>query len=530
MALTYFARPPRDRDQTYLFYPTLDSMIPPEHPVRILEELADVCDFSAWEATYHGSVGQPPIPPSVIAKAWFYALSQGIRSSRKLEHALKHNVDFMWLAQGFQIDHVTLCNFRTRFKEPLKDLFRQIGKIAITAGLARLNEVTFDGTRVKSNNGRRETLTAAGWKERLAALEQQIDQFLEKSVAADAAEGGAGDAAGEWPSELADLQERQKHIQRALEQLNEMDRERRAKGRGGEDQAAQLPVTDPDSRVMPNKEGGYAPNYTPLTVVDTASGLILHADVVPEVNEHPYAWPAIEQVRQDFGVCPERLLTDGLNATGQNLATFESSGTELISPPPEGSATAEPNPAVRADPTQPVPETEWANLPRNAQHKLDRSCFVYDAEQDVHYCPQGRKLTYEETKPKVQSGCQKLAVRVYRCEDCGGCPLAAACLSARTVHGRTVTRDDYTEHRERHRQRMAEPAAKEAYRRRLHAGETPFAYIKQVLGLRQFLLRGLPKVETEWLWACTTHNLMKLLRHIGTQRTRSASQPVNAMP
>ncbi|MCK4341782.1 MAG: hypothetical protein KAY37_15300 [Phycisphaerae bacterium] len=30
--------------------------------------------------------------------------------------------------------------------------------------------------------------------------------------------------------------------------------------------------------------------------------------------------------------------------------------------------------------------------------------------------------------------------------------------------------------------------------------------LKQILGLRQFLLRGLDKVKTEWLWACTAFN------------------------
>jgi len=33
------------------------------------------------------------------------------------------------------------------------------------------------------------------------------------------------------------------------------------------------------------------------------------------------------------------------------------------------------------------------------------------------------------------------------------------------------------------------------------------AWPKHVLGLRQFLLQGLEKVRTEWLWACTGYNL-----------------------
>jgi len=36
--------------------------------------------------------------------------------------------------------------------------------------------------------------------------------------------------------------------------------------------------------------------------------------------------------------------------------------------------------------------------------------------------------------------------------------------------------------------------------------------IKQVVGLRQFLQRGLEKVRTEWLWACTAFNVRKLIK------------------
>ena len=41
--------------------------------------------------------------------------------------------------------------------------------------------------------------------------------------------------------------------------------------------------------------------------------------------------------------------------------------------------------------------------------------------------------------------------------------------------------------------------------------ETPNGFVKQVIGLRQFLLRGLDKVRTEWLWACTAFNTRKLI-------------------
>ena len=45
--------------------------------------------------------------------------------------------------------------------------------------------------------------------------------------------------------------------------------------------------------------------------------------------------------------------------------------------------------------------------------------------------------------------------------------------------------------------------------------EPVFGQIKQVRGFRQFLLRGVEKVQGEWSLVCTTHNILKLYRLCG---------------
>jgi hypothetical protein len=48
------------------------------------------------------------------------------------------------------------------------------------------------------------------------------------------------------------------------------------------------------------------------------------------------------------------------------------------------------------------------------------------------------------------------------------------------------------------------------YRLRKQLPEPVFGQIKQARGFRQFLLRGLEKVQAEWSIVCTAHNLLKL--------------------
>jgi len=208
--MDYWAKPALDRHQGVLFSPTLDDSVANDHPVRLLDEMLKGLDWTAWTSEYDGRKGQPPIPPWVMAGAILYGLMRGIRSSRMLEYLCGHNVDFMWLAEGRIIDHTTICKFRTRFRGPLKDLFRQLGKLSLQMGLIRLVEVAFDGTRVKANASRLRTWTA----ERLEAALKELDALFEQRTAeteqADAAAAHNGTPeASPLPPELRTAKARQ---------------------------------------------------------------------------------------------------------------------------------------------------------------------------------------------------------------------------------------------------------------------------------------------------------------------------------
>jgi hypothetical protein len=62
---------------------------------------------------------------------------------------------------------------------------------------------------------------------------------------------------------------RLKDIYRQMAQLERMEEQRSQDGIDAKKIPAQLPMSDPDSRILPNKEGGYAPNYTPMAVTET---------------------------------------------------------------------------------------------------------------------------------------------------------------------------------------------------------------------------------------------------------------------
>jgi transposase len=526
--MEYWAKAPLQRNQTLLFYPTLDDSISEDHPVRLLDEILRGQDWSAWEAEYDGTRGQPPIPPWIMAGVILYGLMRGIRSSRMLEYLCGHNFDYIWLVEGRTIDYSTICKFRTRFDKPLKDLFRQVVKLAMGMGLVKLVEVAFDGTRVKANASRFQTWTAERLEAALKELETLFAQAMAETERTDAGQAaGNGSEENSLPPELATPKARQAKLKELLAEIQAADEARRKAGTDPQKNPAQLPKADTESKVMPNKEGGYAPNYTPLAATDTTQDFIVDCDVVADPREDGETLATVDRIEENFGQKPERFLADTAHGTGENLAGMEQRQVEFYSPV-ESSLPAEGNPAKRDDPRQPVAGADWAKLPRNDKKRLAKSCFVYDAEKDLYYCPMGRELHYEETKKDLRNGVTA-EMRIYRCKSCEGCALADVCRDPKAKRGRSICRDQYEPLRERMHQRMKSPEGKATYARRMHGAETPFGHIKSVMGVRQFLLRGLEKVRIEWCWVCTAYNLKKLLAAIGKLRAALACVTAEAV-
>jgi len=512
-----WAKPVIVREQMTLFHPTLDDMIPEDHEVRLLDELLRTLDWSAWEEEYSdGGPGQPPIHPQVLAGLWLYAMSRRIRTSRPLEYGCRHNIDFMWLAEGRSPDYSTLATFFSKNQQPLKDLFKQVCRKAMGMGMVRLGEVAFDATRVKAANSRYATLTATSIEKKLAAIDEQIETIIAATATSieDAATTGAGQGTS-LPEGLQSLKERRQKLEELAVIAREREEQRSTSGSKPK-VPVQIPTTDSDSKVMPNKEGGFAPNYTPTALTDGECGIILDVNVLTVVNEMDEALPSVDRATALCGEAPETFLSDGGNASGTILAGMEERGITAVVPVKSSEPAAD-NPALRNDLTQPVPTDQWEKLSRNPQGQLDKSNFVYDARRDVYHCPGGRELhcSSRETRGGVEGA-------RYQSRNCDGCPLVALCLQKKKGDPatgddgrvRSIRRDAHTEVRERAAARMATPESKAQYARRSPIAEGPFGWLKGVLGLRQFRHVGVEKVETEWRWSCLTLNVKKVVQKL----------------
>jgi transposase len=75
---------------------------------------------------------------------------------------------------------------------------------------------------------------------------------------------------------------------------------------------------------------------------------------------------------------------------------------------------------------------------------------------------------------------------------------------------RKVTIGPKQKHTKAMKRRLHSKRGKTKYRKRKGIAEAPFGWVKQVLGFRQFSLRGLQKVKAEWSLVCLAVNLRRM--------------------
>ena len=505
-----FATPKAPRHQMVLYAQCLDEMMPDNAPVRLFAALLDDVDWSAWEQAYEGC-GQPPIHPRYLAGAILFGLMHKVLSTRDLETATCKHLDFIWLLEGFTPDHSTFAKFRVRHEEAIEDLNRQIAKALVGKRQKALLELLVDGTRLRADSERQGARTA----KTIEAIVDELDRRMEQMKRNDAQTvAGTQYFDGMEPpeddeeklvwveEEIAKLQKQREKYQKALDIVRERDA--RAKKHNGKNaKPVRVPVTDPDAQIAPNKEGGYAPNYTPVAAIEPETGAIVYSDVLDGSDEASAVVPAAQQAEVLTGQKPDAVLADGNFASGAVLEALEAE--EIKAYMPTRSASPPDNPALRPDPSTPVPEQDRKRLPKQGK-QFARTAFAYDPQADAYHCPMGHSLfRYKQGKNKDGVHCT-----YYQCKACPDCPLAPECIKGKGPF-RSITRDEHEPLREAANERMATDEGKAIYNKRAPGIEGVFGVIKSCFGIRRFSRRGLDKVRTDWAWICTAYNLKKLL-------------------
>ena len=316
-------------DQQALLPQSLKDVIPADDPVFFVAEVVGRLDLSAFHSVYRAERGRPPYHPALMVGLFIYGAARGIYSSRKLAEACARDVAFIYLAGRATPDHHTVCEFRKRFRPQLEDLFVQVLRLCIEAGLVRLGHVSLDGTKVRANASKHKAMSYGRMVAKEPELAAEVKRLLaegERQDTEDDAEHGPDDDGLSMPPELKETERRLERIRAGKKRLEEVFQEK-ARENGREPAEAVVPdraqtnFTDPESRIMHTSEG-FQQCYNAQLAVDAESQVIVACEVSNAPPDVQRLRPMLEQLHRNLDQYPAQLTADAGYASEANFAAL----------------------------------------------------------------------------------------------------------------------------------------------------------------------------------------------------------------
>jgi len=157
---------------------TIDDCLPADHLVRFIVAIVEMLDLSVFYA-YYAAVGGEPIDPKVLLGLLLYGYATGVFSSRKIEQATYEIIPFRFIAGGLHPDHSTIAWFRKQFLTEIKGVFAQVLLVAHEMGYLKLGNISLDGSKVHADASKSKAVSYG----RLLKLEEQLRQEVEELLA-----------------------------------------------------------------------------------------------------------------------------------------------------------------------------------------------------------------------------------------------------------------------------------------------------------------------------------------------------------
>jgi transposase len=213
-----------DYETTLKLTISLGEALPPNHLARFIVDVIAQLDLSALYARY-APVGGEALAPEILLGLLFYGYATGVFSSRKIEKATFESLPFRFLAGGLHPDHDTIANFRKTFLVELQELFVQILLLAQTAGVLKLGNISLDGSKIHADASKSHAVSYKRLIELEAHLRGEVHALLTLGEQADQGERQVPEGLV-LPDELALRQERLENLAKAKAVLEARAQER----------------------------------------------------------------------------------------------------------------------------------------------------------------------------------------------------------------------------------------------------------------------------------------------------------------
>jgi len=439
-----------DRQATLEATVRLGDCLPQGHLARFIADVVDSLDLSALYARY-GTRGAMPYSPDILLSLLVYAYANGVFSSRKIEQAARDTAAYRFLAGNLTPDHDTLANFRRTFLPELEGLFVQVLLLAVEMGVLKIGNISIDGTKIHADASKSKAVSYKRLKQLQLQLEAEVKDLF---VLAEQADKSAVPEGMDLPKEIARREVRLARLAEAKAALEARAAEADALEQA--EYAAKMRERENQQTRTGKKPGGRPP--TPPTPGPKDKDQYNFTDPDSRIMKNSKDAGFDQHYNAQAAVDQESMLI-----VGQSVSAHANDQQEVA-------------PTVASIPKEKIGTPSAA--------ALDCGFFSED----------NLKILQEAgIEPYIATG---------RDPHCQGWQAYFAEAGPPPPEGATL--------REKMAYKLRTALGKAIYRRRKCTIEPVIGQIKEVLGFRQFSLRGLLNVSGEWCLVCLGMNLRRL--------------------
>ena len=508
-----------NQGQGVLFPMNIDSKIPKDSPVRLVNRIVDELDLTDIDFGYKGG-GNSSYHPRMMLKVLFYAYLNNVYSCRKIAAQLEQNIYYMWLSGDQQPNFRTVNNFRSlHLKDNIHVLFVQVVYMLVDMGYITLKEIYVDGTKIESKANKYTFVwrkSVERYKEKLEAKIRGILSQIEEGIAQD----NEPDDDPPTPIKSEDLKQRiaainqENKTKEVLKQLKDLQNKHLPKL---EEYEQKLDImgdrnsyskTDPDASFMRMKDdhmrnGQLKPAYNQQ--IGTENQFITHHDLYPNPGDPLTLIPFLNGFLNSYKKLPDKVCADSGYGSEKNYEFME--GKQIV-----------------------------AYVKYNYFHKEQKQSFInnpflqqnlyYNKREDYFVCPMGQHMKRTEDTTRTNSSGYVSQISVYKAKRCEGCPMRGPCHKA--IESREIeVNHKLREYRRKARERLTSEEGLRMRSKRPIEPEAVFGQMKYNKSYYRFRHVGKDKIKMDFAVFAIAFNILKLHRKMTKKRKTAKNSPEN---
>lgn len=502
-----------DQQQNWLFPPSIEDFIAKDHPVRIVNNVIEQINIDSLIQAYRVT-GKPGYHPKMMLKVMVYAYMDNIYSSRKIEKAMRENINFMWLANRQVADHNTIARFRSeKLRSAFKDVFKQVVLLLAQEGLVSLKQVYTDGTKIESVAGRYTFVWGNAIKTNKKKMAEQLEQMWDYAQRIAEEEDKDPEPPDFKQLDPEKVKATAQKINKILKGNDKASSKAKAKGRYiaqhfpknleayqqkesilGERNS--YSKTDPDATFMRMKEdhmlnGQLKPGYN--VQISSENQFVVNYTLHQQANDLHTLAPHLEEFTRLYQSYPEELTADAGYGSQQNYELLEQHNIKAFVK--YGNFDKE--------------QARVKSKKRKVVKPFERDTLYYNPQKDCYTCPMGQTMNKVATRTRQTKSGYLQQYSVYQAQNCQGCPLRGLCHKAKG-HRKVERNHQLETYKNKARELLCSSIGEEKRRRRTADVEPVFAHIKSNRNFKRFTHRGLEKVNLEFGLHALAHNIRKM--------------------